>query len=153
MTRATSIAVYRDIEASGALSRLRLLVAKDIAENGPTTQAESCRRLMQGRQSMHRDSHTPRFSELENADVIEVVDTRICSVTGRECIAYDLTGRMPVKVGRRPTKVEEERRACAGIALAFANDPQLPIGGMGRIIANVIANRIRARGEKKNADR
>jgi len=112
MTRETSIAVYRELEASGALSRLRLVVAKDIAENGPTTQAETWSRLSAGKSQRYKDSYSPRFVDLQAMGVIETVGERPCAVSKKTCLAWDLTGKMPIRPETRQTRVELEREAC-----------------------------------------
>lgn len=120
MVRDTSLAVYRDLEQSGALSRLRLLVAKDVAEHGPTTQAETNRRFTAG--SKHAFSFPQRFSELEEMGVIRAVGTRKCTVTGRDCLTWDLTGRMPTKFQPRESMRQLLRELLAAY-LADAGEP------------------------------
>jgi len=128
VTRETSIAVYRDLEASGALSRLRLLVAADIAEHGPTTQAETSIRLqaIRGGRANYKDSYQQRFAELQAMMVIEAVGERTCSVTKKNCIEWDLTGRMPIEREKKMTRVESERAACYQIANDVAEDTSRP---------------------------
>lgn len=145
MIRETSIAAYRDLEQSGALSRLRLLVARDIAYNGPTTAGESCRRLQEGRPPKYRDSLSQRFSELENFGVIRVTGKRLCRVTDHECVEWDLTGQMPIQPARRPTRVERERLACIEIVTEVEIAAQTE---QEKRAAREIAGRILARGSK-----
>lgn len=110
-----SIAIYDELERTGALSELRLLVAKDIFEHPNTTPAESWKRLSAGRPQKYKDSYSPCFPWLHKADVIEETGTRMCTVSGQVCTTWALTGRMPKPFSKPPTRAEREREACVEI--------------------------------------
>ena len=88
---------YRRLEASGGLSPLRLLVARDIAEHGPTTQTETTARLSAGKAQRFNNTYQPRFAELERFGVIAAVGEKACALTGRMEVAWELTGNLPVR--------------------------------------------------------
>ena len=116
MLRETSLEAYRRLEASGGLSPLRLLVARDIAEHGPTTQTETTARLSAGKAQRFNNPYQPRFAELERFGVIAAVGEKACALTGRMEVAWDLTGNLPVKPPPRVTKVQAERDRCLRVA-------------------------------------
>jgi hypothetical protein len=146
MLREASLAAYRELEASGGLGRLELLVTKDIAENGPTTQAETTLRLRNrgGQRPVYVESYQQRFSGLEDKQVIAVVGERVCRVLGKMATEWDLTGKMPIKVEKRATKVEVERQACFEVAMEVASDAKTEHGRRAAIeVAQRIAKRPR----------
>lgn len=102
--RETSAVVYRQIKAEGLLSKRRMEVYNTIFEHGPLTCGETVSRL-QKISGVLQHSITPRFAELNTMDVIAVVGERTCAVTGRECLLWDVTNRLP-----KPLPKQERRR-------------------------------------------
>lgn len=148
MTRETSIAIYRELEANGTLSRKRLEVARDIAYNGPTTAGETWRRLTKPGPQKFTDSYRQRFIELGDRQVAVMIGKRRCAVTQKSCDQWELTGRMPQDFVPRPTRVEQERRACMEVALSVAAQAKTEVG---RYVANLIAKQIAARTPEKKS--
>jgi hypothetical protein len=61
---------------------------------------------------MNIDSNavTPRFAELEARQVVQSVGTKLCDVTGRDVLAWDVTGRLPVEpAAPRPSRGDRLR--------------------------------------------
>lgn len=102
--RETSVAVYRQIKAEGLLSRRRMEVYTCIFEHGPLTCGETVDKL-QRISGVLQHSITPRFAELNDMGVITIVGERMCSVTGRECLLWDVTNRLP-----KPLPKQDRRR-------------------------------------------
>lgn len=88
MTTPTSTAAYIDILQSGELGETQRRVLKLLMDNGPMTGSEV-------NSALRSSSGHKRLSELEDKGVIHAGAPRICLVTGREAIAWHVTGRMP----------------------------------------------------------
>ena len=103
MIRQTSIQAYRQIEASGLLSRVRWMVYSHLFHHGPLTGSELNSQM--GGVGYHK-----RLSELEQLDVAATVGRRACSVTGMECELWDVTANLPTgsvqTTSTRPTKAD-----------------------------------------------
>lgn len=108
MIRNTSAMAYHAIKANGLLSRMRWLVYDCLYHNGPLTGNEVNERLKSPRQVA--PSYHKRLSELETLGVVRTVGVRTCTVTGRECEAWDVTSNLPLgtinAAGARPTKAQ-----------------------------------------------
>lgn len=96
MIRDTSIQTYREITENGLLSKRRFDVYDVLFHHGPLTQTE-VHAIVAKNTKISIRSITPRFSELERMGVIREVDRKICSVTGRQCIRWDVTSKLPIK--------------------------------------------------------
>lgn len=99
-TRQTSIEVYRQIEAEGLLSRMRLEVYSALFRIGPATAAEIARELLKGGASPHGGRGGPgnvgaRLVELCELGVAQEVGERVCQVTGRNVLLWDVTNNLP----------------------------------------------------------
>lgn len=94
--RQTSIAVFHEIQESGALSRMRWLTYECLYAHGPLTGSEVDERLkgLTG----GRDNYHKRLSELERLGVAIRGQTRPCRITGRECEEWDVTDQLPKPV-------------------------------------------------------
>lgn len=93
VTRQTSIDAYHAVLNDGTVNRQQRKVYKTLYNHGPLTATECltrCDLLRTGR---------ARFSELRERGLVYEVDTRICSVTGKTVIAWDVTANLP---GPRP---------------------------------------------------
>lgn len=95
MTQPTSAQTYHDILRSGELGDRQRAVLKLLMDKGPLTGSEVNAAL---------DSHSghKRLSELEKMGVIRSGASRICTVTKREAIAWEVTGRMPTAIVKSP---------------------------------------------------
>lgn len=112
MTRSTSIEVYHQIEAEGLLSKRRFEVYSCLYEHGPLTQREVTDRIS-NKYAAER-SYTPRFAELESMAVIKPIGERLCSITGRQVLVWDVTNKLPKKIITEslPTKRELIEALC-----------------------------------------
>lgn len=99
--RRTSWECYRQIRDEGWLSKSRMIVYEWLYHNGPATAREAER----GLNSI--DAHK-RLPELRDLGVVVEVRERLCSVTGREVIEWDVIEGLPVKPdrGRGPSRKE-----------------------------------------------
>ena len=86
-TRSTSSQAWKQINEQGLLPKMRLDVYNWIYSNGPATAREIER-------GTNRHANK-RLSELRLQGVIQETRTRICNVTGRSVIEWDVTDSLP----------------------------------------------------------
>tara|TARA_R110000772_G_scaffold89737_1_gene185740 strand:+ start:6224 stop:6640 length:417 start_codon:yes stop_codon:yes gene_type:complete len=91
MVRRTSLNTFNEIKREGLLSDMRLSILKSILYNAPCTASEVFHA------GNFKTNQSGRFTELKLLGVIYEVRTRVCSVTNRTAIEWDLTGKLPVK--------------------------------------------------------
>lgn len=91
--RQTSIDIYRQIESEGLLSKRRFEVYKVLFDHGPLTATETARRIP----NVMDHSISPRFAELLKHGVVREAGLRKCPVTGRNCIVWAVTNRLPIR--------------------------------------------------------
>ena len=91
-TRQTSIDCYNKIKQEGLLSKRRLQVYESIFNYAPCTASEVFN------EKNLKTNQSRRFSELRDLGVIYEKGERLCRVTGRNVIEWDLTDRLPVNV-------------------------------------------------------
>lgn len=103
MSQGTSVSAYHSIRDSGLLGELQLKVVHAIALNGPLTSGE----LAEYHLDAARVSISPRLAELKTQGVVKEAEKRACAATGRECIAWDLTGNVPAKLSKKELILKE----------------------------------------------
>lgn len=91
-TRQTSIDCYNKIKEEGLLSKRRLQVYESIYNSAPCTASEVFK------EKNLKTNQSGRFTELRDLGVIYEKGERICSITGRNVIEWDLTDRLPVNI-------------------------------------------------------
>ena len=104
--RQTSIDCYNQIKEKGLLSKMRLNMLEAILNNAPCTASEAFKTLG------CKTNQSGRITELKELGVIYEVKTRICNVTGRNVIEWDLTDRLPVKV-KSSNKTKQQKKNLA----------------------------------------
>ena len=97
MIRETSIEAFNKIKENGLLSVRRMQVYEVLFHDGPLTQNEAHKLLWKLGIRTEKQSITPRFNELYQVGVIKEVGKKVCSVTGNNCILWDVTKNLPVK--------------------------------------------------------
>lgn len=115
MIRETSIAVYHQIQEEGLLSDRRNQVFKCLWEHGPMTQNETYIKL--NVPNLQQSSIMPRFAELKDLGVITDIGKRICTITGRMVLEWEVTGDLPVKKSKASFKEQKEEILMDIIAL------------------------------------
>lgn len=108
-TRLTSVEAYHEIENNGLLSRRRWQVYKALYSHGPCTANELYQYLPPSK-SANAGNITTRLGELRDMNCVDEVGTRVCSVTGKNCIVWDVNGNLPQPPPKRETKDEEIKR-------------------------------------------
>lgn len=101
MTRQTSIEAYNQIKENGLLTGLQFKVYDALYHYGPATQQElwfRCFKETQARNIM------PRFAELQRLGVIDSLQKKPCDISGRNCMVWDVTDRLPAKPQPKQTK-------------------------------------------------
>ncbi len=121
MSESTSIASYQEAMIEGLISSLHLKVLQYF-ESRPGEP------ICQGEVSRHfkdvTSSFQPRFKELERNGAIEVVGTKIDTLTRRTVKMYQLTRKMPKKNIKIPRKVKLARALAerlGGDAVGYLN--------------------------------
>lgn len=123
MTRETSIEAYNHLKETGVLSKRRFQVYHEVFRNGPITAGEVFK---------YGDSHNvvkgsvcARLTELREMGLVKEVGERICRLTGKTAILWDVTSRMnPLELPRKQSKTNPdvqraviiERERCALLA-------------------------------------
>jgi hypothetical protein len=106
-TRQTSSEAYRYLIENDILGKRQLEVYTTLYRYGALTANEVFNLIKTTTNRNFRfDSNTrARFTELRNMDLIEEMGTRVCSITGRKVILWQVTNRMPKKLTK---SIEEE---------------------------------------------
>jgi len=93
--RQTSIDCYNEIKNSDLLAKRRFETFEAIFKSAPCTRQEA---LQHTNPVNALSLSAARFTELRRLGVIYEKDERICRVTGRNVIEWDLTDRLPVNI-------------------------------------------------------
>ncbi len=104
MTRHTSAESYAKIKSQGLLGKLQWNVYDALYRYGPRTEGEIWKMFEAVYQ---RHSIAPRVAELKRMGLVYETGIRACALTGRNCIAWDVTDGMPIIVERRYSKDDE----------------------------------------------
>ena len=100
--RQTSIDCFNEIKQEGLLSKRRLQVYESIYNSAPCTASEVFK------EKNLKTNQSGRFTELRDLGVIYEKGERVCSITGRNVIEWDLTDRLPITV-KNPNKTKKQR--------------------------------------------
>lgn len=102
MIRSTSTETYNHIKHSGLLGDMAWAVYKKVYEMGPCTSAEAFREMQaEGIYKNPISQSRARFTELRDAGAFYEVGTKVCSVTGRSAILWDVSDKIPVRPGKK----------------------------------------------------
>jgi hypothetical protein len=113
--RNTSIQAYREIVESGSLSTRRLEVYDALFSHGPLKTREIWANFFKEKE-ISQNSINPRLSELKEMGIVEEVGEKACSITGKNCILWDVTANLPKKLPKQKTRriqikeLEEENK-------------------------------------------
>ena len=94
-TRQTSIDCFNKIRQEGLLSKRRLEVYEALYISAPCTSSEA---ITNAKTTFGVFGVSSRFTELRDLGVIYEKGEKQCSITGRNVIEWDLTGRLPITV-------------------------------------------------------
>ena len=100
--RQTSIDCFNQIKQEGLLSKRRLQVYESIYNSAPCTASEVFK------EKNLKTNQSGRFTELRDLGVIYEKGERVCSITGRNVIEWDLTDRLPITV-KNPNKTKKQK--------------------------------------------
>lgn len=105
MIRQTSIQTYHQIKSEGLLSKMRLRAYEILFEYGAMTacEVESKEKELFNTKRPSSNLHK-RVSELRDLGVAYERCERICSISGRLAIEWDLNDGLPVKMPKKQTK-------------------------------------------------
>ena len=106
-SRQTSIDAYNEIKNGNLLKTVRLEVYECLYAHGPMTQMELCRKINNPKRQDR--SYMPRFAELKDMGVIQEIGQKVCSVTGRGVICWDVTDQLPRKLDSKITESKNEK--------------------------------------------
>jgi hypothetical protein len=98
--RQTSIDCYNQIKAEGLLSKTRLEIYKELLN-------ESCVTAKELEVKMNYTYAHQRLSEMRELGVIYEKGSRVCRITGRQSIVWDLTDSLPKDVSNKPSRKQQ----------------------------------------------
>ena len=101
-TRKTSIECFNKIKQEGLLSKRRLQVYESIFNYAPCTASEVFN------DKNLKTNQSGRFTELRDLGVIYEKGERLCRITGRNVIEWDLTDRLPINF-KNKNKTKKQR--------------------------------------------
>jgi hypothetical protein len=120
MARETSKLAYEQIKSEGLLPKRRLETLTAIYEKAPCTRQEALASV---------DNFNPlslsasRFTELRELGVIYEKSQRICTITKRTAIEWDLTDKLPLQPPKKITK-EAKKKEVLKLVHELANITQ-----------------------------
>lgn len=103
MVRRTSVEAYNDIQKSGLLGERQKHAYGVLYRLGPMTGNELSN-------AMGMPGQWKRCSELKKRGVVEEVGEKVCCITGRQAIAWDVNGKHPVKAKEDLRKMPLRKR-------------------------------------------
>lgn len=108
--RQTSIEAYNKIKENGLLSKARLSVYETLYKYGPLTGGEifNAHPDLYGTHHIVKGSVCARLTELRRSGVVQEVGKRVCGITGRRAITWDVTPKLPVKFSRKEIVTKKE---------------------------------------------
>lgn len=119
--RQTSILAYNYIKENGLLSERRQQVYEALFEYGPCTASELFYKMRNLRNPSHSNV-TTRLGELRDLGCVAELGRKICNITGREVIEWDVTAALPAKFDKvRRTKC----KSCNGTGYQSSQQTKL----------------------------
>ena len=110
--RQTSINCYNQIKSEGLLSRLRLLTYSAMLYSAPCTAGELQEYIEKNGVGV---KHAWKLlSQLRDLGVIHERGERLCGITGRNVIEWDLTDELPINT-KTPTKKDRVYSSLEGL--------------------------------------
>ena len=133
-TRQTSIDCYNQIKQEGLLSKRRLQVYESIYNYAPCTASEVFK------EKNLKTNQSGRFTELRDLGVIYEKGERICSITGRNVIEWDLTDRLPINIKKsNKTKKQKINDVLSALRVLYKNK-DISTNEDWRVVADLIKN-------------
>lgn len=114
--RETSLQAWESMRDSKLLPEARLRMLLGVIYGEPCTAREAVKAYEDKHGERTLSGGWKRISELERLGVIEEVERRPCSITGRRAIVWRVTGRLPEKKAGKGPKKRSQNPA----------DPRLP---------------------------
>tara|TARA_B110000483_G_scaffold119185_1_gene143973 strand:- start:299 stop:709 length:411 start_codon:yes stop_codon:yes gene_type:complete len=115
-TRKTSIECFSKIKQEGLLSKRRLQVYESIFNYAPCTASEVFN------DKNLKTNQSGRFTELRDLGVIYEKGERLCRITGRNVIEWDLTDRLPINFkNKNKTKKQRINDAINSFRMLYKN--------------------------------
>ena len=110
-SRLTSSEVYNQIKEEGLLNALLWQVYDCLYRHGPLTAREAWSKLWDSGERRLAHSIIPRFAQLKKMGLVRPIGKRLCSITNRKVLVWDVTDKYPVKVqcDYKPSKEEQIR--------------------------------------------
>jgi hypothetical protein len=126
MARQTSIDCYNQIKSEGLLSDLKLLTYHAMLHTAPCTAGELQKYIEKNEIKV---KHSWKLlSQLRDLGVIYERSVRICFVTGRNVIEWDLTDKLPLKekapVVTKKQKIEEVLNDISDFAKTLSSEEE-----------------------------
>jgi len=116
--RASSLEVYRELEAEGVLSAQAANVLRLVHAN-PGATAREIDRISTGNGTMPIRSLQPHLTRLRDQGAVREGDRRKCGVTGRRVLTYFVTGQRPTRAKRTTYGAKKKAEAVAVLKRAW----------------------------------
>jgi hypothetical protein len=116
--RQTSINCYNQIKSEGLLSKLRLMTYNAMLYSAPCTAGELQEFIEKNNIAV---KHAWKLlSQLRDLGVVYEKRERLCSITGRNVIEWDLTDELPTNT-KMPTKKDRVNNSLEGLRKLYKN--------------------------------
>jgi hypothetical protein len=123
MARETSIKCYNQIKSEGLLSKRRLQVYEALLDSAPCTSSEAIRN---SGATFGVFGVSSRFTELRDLGVIYEKGTKICSVTNRNVIEWDLTDKLPKDLPKIKTQSKKDiKKEAIALIVTIGSSPDV----------------------------
>jgi len=116
--RKTSIDCYNQIKSEGLLSKLRLMTYNAMLYSAPCTAGELQEFIEKN--SIGVKHAWKLLSQLRDLGVVYEKRERLCSITGRNVIEWDLTDELPTNT-KMPTKKDRVNNSLEGLRKLYKN--------------------------------
>ena len=116
--RQTSITCYNQIKSEGLLSKLRLMTYNAMIYSAPCTAGELQQYIEKN--SIGVKHSWKLLSQLRDLGVVYEKGERICRISGRNVIEWDLTDELPINT-KMPTKKDRVNNALEGLRNLYKN--------------------------------
>lgn len=141
MSRQTSIDAYRHLIDGGTLSASHARIYAIVYEHGPLTINETFEHILHllAAQRFNYNAHA-RFTEMRAMGILKEEGTRICTVTGRNVLLWDVTDRAeplprpPIQAKMTYKQLEAENAELRRLLAAVGTRPRRsPAVGAGQL--------------------
>ena len=103
--RQTSRDAYNEIKSNGMLSKRRMEAYEVLFNYGPMTSNEVFQLVNVNGDPNYRHNTNARMAELRTLGVIAEKGTKQCSISGNNCILWEVTSNIPMPPPKKPARL------------------------------------------------